>query len=70
MPYEIVSCKYVKDAVRVEVIGPEGEVFVTLFFEPRAWMRAHQYAEWLHLQDPKNWPPEMRSINQYGEHRS
>lgn len=47
MGYEITRDKVLEDAVRVEVIGADGEVCVTVFFEPRAWLRAHQYAEWL-----------------------
>jgi hypothetical protein len=43
MSYEIVKDKVLQDAWRVEAIGPEGEVYVTVFFEPLAEERAKEY---------------------------
>jgi hypothetical protein len=43
MSYEIVKDKVLQDAWRVEAIGPEGEVYVTVFFEPLAEQRAKEY---------------------------
>lgn len=44
MSYEIVKDKVLQDAWRVEAVGPEGEVYVTVFFEPLAEQRAKEYA--------------------------
>lgn len=43
MSYEIVKDNVLQDAWRVETIGPEGEVYVTVFFEPLAEQRAKEY---------------------------
>jgi hypothetical protein len=45
MDIQVVKDKVLSDAVRVEAIDYENEgvAYITLFIEPNAWIRAHEY---------------------------